>query len=505
VNEIVLTTFNGRYTHSSLGLRYLYANLKELQDKAVILEYVIHEKVQDIAEDILKRNPKIVGIGVYIWNALDVKELIEVLKKVSPQTIIILGGPEVSYQPFRVDMCKADYIIQGEGEIQFYELCRDLLAHKKIETKIFLPKIFELQTIELPYKYYDENDVKNRYIYVEASRGCPFSCEFCLSSIDKNVRNFDIDILLGEFEILWERGVRNFKFIDRTFNLDIGMANKLLDFFLSKNEPYTTHFEVIPDHFPLELQLRIKQFPPTSLQLEIGIQTLKKDIAKNIKRNLNIPKIKENLAFLEKETNAHIHLDLIIGLPGESAESFGENLDYLCSLSNSEIQVGVLKKLSGTTLNRHDELFGMVYSDTPPYDILANDMIPFPKMQEMKRFSRFWDLVYNSGNFTKTFARMVENKSVYETFFDFSNWLYLQTYSTWQISLDRLAFFLFLYLTTIQNEDKQKVADLLVADILKVGGRKLPPFLREFSEIKSSFDRVQVSTKQKRQQKRVDN
>ncbi len=504
MNDIILTTLNGRYTHSSLGLRYLYANLKELQPLAVIKEYVINEKMQDIAEDICKLNPKIIGIGVYIWNASDVKELIEILKKVSPQTVIILGGPEVSHQPFRVDMSKADFVVQGEGEIPFYELCRDILEEKKIETKIFPPKLYDLKEIQLPYKYYDENDIKNRYIYVEASRGCPFSCEFCLSSIDKQVRNFNLEELLEAFQTLWGKGVRNFKFIDRTFNLDIKMANTLLDFFLSKNAPFTTHFEVIPDHFPAELKERIQQFPPTSLQLEIGIQTLKKDIAKNIKRNLNIPKIKENLEFLEKETNAHIHLDLIIGLPGESCESFGENLDYLCNLSNSEIQVGVLKKLSGTTLNRHDELFGMIYSDTPPYDILANDLIPFGQMQVMKRFSRFWDLVYNSGNFTGTFKLLVENKSVYTTFYDFSQWLYNQTFSTWQISLDRLALFLFDYMTTIQNYEKQQVADLLVKDILKVGGRKLPSFLREYSELTSSFDKVQLSTKQKRQQKRVE-
>lgn len=504
MKEIILTTLNGRYTHSAIGLRYLFANLKELQQKALIAEYVINEKMQDIAEKILSFNPKIVGIGVYIWNATDVYELIQIIKKVSPKTIIILGGPEVSYTPFRVDMSAADYIIQGEGEVQFYELCRDLLDGKIVEQKIFYPKELNLKDIELPYRYYDENDIKNRYIYVEASRGCPYSCEFCLSSIDKKVRNFDIDDILNEFEILWDKGVRNFKFIDRTFNLNIKVATRLLDFFLEKDEPYTTHFEVIPDNFPEALREKIKLFPPTSLQLEIGIQTLKKDIALNIKRNLNIPKIKENLAFLEDETNAHIHLDLIIGLPGESVESFGENLDYLCSLSKSEVQVGVLKKLSGTTLNRHDEVFGMVYSDIPPYDILSNHLIPFTKMQEMKRFARFWDLVYNSGNFTKTFNFLVEGKSVYETFSNFSLWLYGQTHSTWQISLDRLAKFLFDYLTLVQNNDRKMVADIIIDDMLKVGGRKLPSFLREFTDINIKSQHTKIDSKNKRQQKRAD-
>ncbi len=504
MSNIILTTLNGRYSHSSLALRYLYANLHELQDTATIQEYVINENMQDIAEKILKQKPTIIGIGVYIWNVSDVSELIHYIKKVSPKTVIILGGPEVSYTPFRVNLDDADYIIQGEGEIQFYTLCKNILERKDIKQKIFPPELLDVTTIELPYKYYNNHDIQNRHIYVEASRGCPYNCEFCLSSIDKKVRDFNVDELLKEFEILWEKGARGFKFIDRTFNLNIDVATRHLDFFLEKKEPFTTHFEVIPDNFPLPLREKIKLFPKHSLQLEVGIQTLKKDIAKNIKRNLNIPKIKENLEFLEKETNAHIHLDLIIGLPGESVESFGENLDYLCSMSKAEIQVGVLKKLSGTTLNRHDEIYGMVYSDIPPYDILANDLISFETMQELKRFARFWDIVYNSGNFIKTFELLVTNKSVFQTFYAFSNWLYLQTFSTWQISLDRVAKFLFDFIVEIQGEEKQKVAHILVEDILKVNGRKLPKFLREYSEIRirSNNDTMDIELKNKRQQKR---
>ncbi len=504
MSDIILTTLNGRYSHSSLALRYLYANLHELQNHTTIQEYVINENMQYIAEKLLLQNPKIIGIGVYIWNVSDVSELIHIIKKVSPQTIIILGGPEVSYTPFRVNLDDADYIIQGEGEIQFYTLCKNILDENKIEQKIFYPQLLDVSTIELPYKYYTDNDIQNRHIYVEASRGCPYNCEFCLSSIDKKVRDFDVDELLNEFEILWQRGARGFKFIDRTFNLNIEVATKLLDFFLDKKEGFTTHFEVIPDNFPVNLREKIKLFPKHSLQLEVGIQTLKKDIAKNIKRTLNIPKIEENLSFLENQTNAHIHVDLIIGLPGESMESFGENLDKLASITQCEIQVGVLKKLSGTTLNRHDEIHGMIYSDIPPYDILSNNLIPYKEMQKLKRFSRFWDIVYNSGNFIKTFELLVENKSVFETFYQFSNWLYAQTFSTWQISLDRVAKFLFDFIVEVQGLEEQKIADVLVADILKVNGRKLPKFLKEYSDvrIRSNNDTMNIELKNKRQQKR---
>ncbi len=505
MSNIILTTLNGRYSHSSLALRYLYANLNELQEYTTIQEYVINENMQDIAEKILLQNPKIIGIGVYIWNVSDVLQLIHIIKKISPKTIIILGGPEVSYTPFRVNLDNADFIIQGEGEIQFYTLCKDILENKKIEKKIFPPQLLDVSGIELPYKYYTDNDIQNRHIYVEASRGCPYNCEFCLSSIDKKVRDFDIDTLLIEFETLWKRGARGFKFIDRTFNLNIEVATKLLDFFLDKKEAFTTHFEVIPDNFPEPLREKIKLFPKHSLQLEVGIQTLKKDIAKNIKRNLNIKKIEDNLAFLENETNAHIHVDLIMGLPGESMESFGENLDKLSSITQCEIQLGVLKKLSGTTLNRHDKIHGMIYSDIPPYDILANDLIPFETMQKLKRFARFWDIVYNSGNFIKTFALLVKDKSVFETFYSFSEWLYSQTFSTWQISLDRVAKFLFDFMVDIQKLEKQKVADILVEDILKVNGRRLPKFLREYSDIRilsNNEDTKDIENKNKRQQKR---
>jgi len=197
-------------------------------------------------------------------------------------------------------------------------------------------------------------------------------------------------------------------------------------------------------------------------------------------------------------------VDLIIGLPGESMESFGENLDTLASITQCEIQVGVLKKLSGTTLNRHDEIFGMIYSDIPPYDILSNNLIPYKEMQKLKRFSRFWDIVYNSGNFIKTFELLVENKSVFETFYQFSNWLYAQTFSTWQISLNRVAKFLFDFIVEVQGLEEQKVADILVADILKVNGRKLPKFLKEYSDItiRSNNDTMNIELKNKRQQKR---
>ncbi|OHE04656.1 B12-binding domain-containing radical SAM protein [Sulfurimonas sp. RIFOXYB12_FULL_35_9] len=483
MKKILLTTLNSRFTHTSIALRYLYANLKELQNDAKIIEFSINDAIQTIAEKLLTHSPQIIGIGVYIWNALEVRELIHIIKKISPNTKIVLGGPEVSHEPFRVNLDSADFIIQGEGDEAFYRLCRDIfdgLANQRV-IKMSMPS---LKNVELPYKFYTDDDIKNRYIYVEASRGCPFECEFCLSSMDEKVRAFDIELFLSELELLWKRGARNFKFIDRTFNLNIKTANRLLDFFLEKEEmsPYFAHFEVVPDHFPESLKEKIASFPHGALQLEIGIQTLNPDIANNISRPLKLDKIKENIRFLENETNAHIHLDLIVGLPGESLESFGANLDELVSLSSCEIQIGILKKLSGTYINRHDIEYGMVYSDIPPYDVLQTSTLSFFDIQIMKRFSRFWDLTYNSGNFKESVKLIWQDESVFENFYAFSLWIYTQTDSTWQISLQRLGELLFKYLCEVKKIDAKDIAKNMLNDMMKLEGRVVPNYLKPYAE-----------------------
>ncbi len=499
--KIILSTLNSRYTHSSVGLRYLYANMQELQENTLLLEFSINDAIQSIAEKILDEKPDIIGLGIYIWNAQQSHELIEILKKVSPETKIILGGPEVSYEPFRVDFSKADFIIQGEGDTSFYKLCKAITGEKAPDEKIIKPVLEDLSKIKLPYQHYSQHDIDNRYIYIEASRGCPFMCEFCLSSIDEKVRNFDIDILVKEFEHLWSMGARNFKFVDRTFNLNMKFANAILDFFLSKEPPYFAHFEVIPDHFPESIKKKISLFPAGALQLEIGIQTLNPEIAENINRPLKINKIKENISYIENETKAHIHLDLIVGLPGEDLESFGKNLNELVAISSSEIQIGILKKLSGTTLDRHDIKFGMRYSDIPPYDILSNDLLSFKQIQKMKRFARFWDLTYNSGNFKNSIVLLWKDNTVYDSFYDFSEWIYAQTDSTWKISLDRLSKLLFDYLTDELKLEPAKVAECMIDDLLKIKGRIIPAYLKPYANNQVRTASKELNQANKRQAK----
>jgi len=499
MKKIILTTLNSRFTHTSIALRYLYANLKELQESATILEFSINDSISSIAEKLLLQNPDIIGIGVYIWNVSQVSELIHLIKKISPKTKIVLGGPEVSHEPFRVNLEGADFIIQGEGDIAFYELCVDIF-NNSTKDKIIKMSMPSLKNIALPYKFYTDNDIKNRYIYVEASRGCPFECEFCLSSMDEKVRSFNLDELLGEFEILWQRGARSFKFIDRTFNLNIKTANRLLDFFLEKKPPYFAHFEVVPDHFPDSLKAKVALFSHGALQFEIGIQTLNSEIANNISRPLKLDKIKENIKFLQNETNVHMHLDLIVGLPGETLESFGTNLDELVALSSCEIQIGILKKLSGTYINRHDIECGMIYSDIPPYEVLQTSTITFMDIQKMKRFSRFWDLTYNSGNFKQSVKLIWQEESVFENFYAFSIWIYSQTDSTWHISLERLGRLLFKYLCEIKEIDAEFVAENMLEDMMRIKGRATPEYLKKYAQNTPVSNKHGTSGFNKRQQ-----
>ncbi len=502
-HTILLTTLNARYTHSAIGLRYLFANMGELQSTTAIREFTINDNIPDIAEKLLSEKPAIIGIGVYIWNAEQCMELVSLIKKVAADTIIVLGGPEVSHNPVRLNFDAADYIVQGEGDTAFYNLSKALLNALPPTQRVIQAPMADLDSIKLPYDHYSDEDVANRYIYIEASRGCPFLCEFCLSSIDKKVRNIDTAVLLSAMEKLWDRGVRSFKFIDRTFNLNVKIASLLLDFFLAKEPPYFVHFEVIPDHFPDALKERIKQFPAASLQLEIGIQTLNMEVADRIHRNLKMEKIKQNIRFLEEETSAHMHLDLIVGLPGESLTSFSENLNKLYAMSASEIQIGILKKLSGTSLHRHDTEFGMVYSDKPPYDILKNNQLSFNDIQQMKRFARFWNLYYNSGNFKQGVTLLWPNGDIFEQFHAFSLWVYAETQSTWKISLERLAQLLFNYLTTKLSYDEQTTAGVLIHDIMKLGGRKMPNFLKPFAHGNPELKQIGATGHNKRQMRHL--
>ena len=349
MNDIILTTLNAKYIHASFGLRYLLANLEELKPRASIIEFEISDRALEVVEEILRHNPKIVGFGIYIWNTLETLKVLKILKRVAPEIIIVLGGPEISYETEEQEIAKfADYIISGDGDLAFYRLCKAIFNNDAPTQKITKADPADPENLKLPYSLYSDDDVKNRIIYVEASRGCPFTCEFCLSSLEIPVRSFPLDKLLPEFKSLLDRGVEHFKFVDRTFNLNIKTSLEILNFFLENYRPgLFIHFEMVPDRLPNQLREIIAKFPEGSLQFEVGIQSFNTEVSKLISRRQDYNKLGDNIRYLRENTGVHIHADLIVGLPGETVESFALGFDRLVELDPQEIQVGILKRLRG--------------------------------------------------------------------------------------------------------------------------------------------------------------
>lgn len=436
---ITLSTINAKYMHASLGLRYLLANLGELRDRTRIAEFAINERAVDIVERLLEVEPRIIGLGVYIWNIEISTEVIKLIKQISPGTIVVVGGPEVSYECEEQEIVRiADHVIRGMADRAFRELCQALLNDEPPEKKIIEPDEIDLSDIEFPYEHYTQEDVDNRLIYVEASRGCPFKCEFCLSALDKTAWPFKLDDFLEQMRRLHERGARHFRFVDRTFNLKTAATKEILEFFLERmSKDLFLHFELIPDRLPVALKNLVARFPPESLQFEIGVQTFTAEVQGLISRRQDDDKTLDNLRWLRDNTHAHIHADLIFGLPGETLDSFRSSFDQLVATNPHEIQVGILKRLRGSPIVRHTESHDLRFNPKAPYNILSTDRIDFYTMQKMNRFARYWDLIVNSGRF-ETARPVLLVDTPFDNFFAFSDWLYRFTGQTHRISLDRL-------------------------------------------------------------------
>ncbi|HKQ39712.1 MAG TPA: DUF4080 domain-containing protein [Verrucomicrobiae bacterium] len=490
--DIVLTTLNAKYIHASFGLRYLLANMGDLRPRTGLVEFDINQRPLDIVEVLAAQNPRIVGFGVYIWNVAATTEVIASLKRLRPDLVVVVGGPEVSYEIEQQRITElADYIITGEADFRFGALCRELLdadeaaaGHRSAlrpEGKVVAAELPDVARLILPYELYDGKDVAHRVIYVEASRGCPFSCEFCLSSLDIPVRQFPLPALLKELQNLLDRGVKQFKFVDRTFNLNLNTSKTLLEFFLNRYQPgLFFHFEMIPDRLPDGLREIIRKFPPGALQFEIGIQSFNPEVCGLISRRQDFAKLEDNLRFLRRETGVYLHTDLIVGLPGESVESFGQGFDRLVALNPHEIQVGMLKRLRGTPIVRHDAEWQMVYNPNAPYEILQNRLIDFATMQRLRRFSRYWDLVGNSGNFIESTALIWGEGSAFAGFMRFSDWLFGKVGRTDSIALARLGELLFEYLTIELGREKEMCANILWRDYQRGGRNDKPEYLRKY-------------------------
>ncbi len=515
--EILIATLNARYQHASFGLRYLLANLQELRPRAVLREFTIQQSPLEIAETVLAESPRVVGFGVYIWNVAETTRVIALLKRLQPDLIVVVGGPEVSYEPEQQEICRlADHVLAGEAELTFLQLCRQLLGEETGPQRMLAEPgtagvaVPQLGSITLPYDLYTDEDLRNRVIYVEASRGCPFTCEFCLSALEIPVRQFELDAFLTAMGRLLDRGCRTFKFVDRTFNLNLRISKAILQFFLDRFEPgLFLHFEMIPDRLPDALRELIVQFPPGALQFEVGIQTWNDDVAVLISRRQNNEQAEQNLRWLREQTGVHVHADLIVGLPGEDLESFGKGFDRLVALGPQEIQVGILKRLRGTPIIRHDAEWGMVYSPDPPYEILETRLIDFPALQALRRFAKTWDLIANSGNFVETtpcFWQMTGEaapaRSPFQMMWAFSGWLTREAGRTYGIALPRLLEFVFRYLTTASGCDPAELAPVLYRDYRRGGRSDLPVCLRPWLSATATTDPVrELAHRQTRQER----
>ncbi len=489
---IILCTLNAKYIHASLGLRYLLANMAELRAQTALREFTIARKPQEVADELLALNPQVIGLGVYIWNVTQTCTLVRLLKTLRPDIKIVLGGPEVSHETDQQEIVRlADHVITGWGDVSFAKLCRALLHGPQPLMKIIAGEQPPLDTLALPYSAYSEADLAHRVLYVEASRGCPFKCEFCLSSLDKTAWAFDLNNFLGELETLYQRGARTFKFVDRTFNLKIDASIRILQFFLDKlqgpmahsAEPALfVHFEVIPDHLPDKLKEKIAEFPPGVLQFEIGIQSFNVEVQQRISRRQDNAKTEANLAWLVAHSNAHLHTDLIFGLPGEPMASFAHGFDRLYALKPHEIQLGILKRLRGTPIARHTVEHGMVYDSEPPYTVQQTGSVSLAEMQRFTRFARYWELIANSGRFEQTQAWLMDGAnsitSPFQAFLHLSDWLWQHSHATSGLTPERLVDALFDYLTEERGLSAFHARALLLLDYLNSGARASPQSLK---------------------------
>ncbi|WPC67913.1 DUF4080 domain-containing protein [Rhodoferax ferrireducens] len=490
---IVLTTLNAKYIHASLGLRYLLANMGALKRQTVLREFTIARKVPEVAAELLATlgEPlpgvvQIIGFGVYIWNVTQTTEVVRLLKNQRPEVKVVLGGPEVSHELGEQEIVRlADHVITGWGDVSFPKLCRALLHGSQPLMKIIAGEEPPLDQLVLPYAEYTDADLAHRLLYVEASRGCPFKCEFCLSSLDKTSRAFDLDAFLDEMQGLYRRGARNFKFVDRTFNLKVDSSVRILQFFLDRlpapdalgNEIFV-HFEVVPDHLPDRLKVLIAKFPPGVLQLEVGVQSFSIAVQQRVSRKQDNAKTEANLRWLVAQSNAHLHADLIFGLPGETLESFATGFDRLQGLGPHEIQLGILKRLRGTPIVRHSTPYGMVYDPDPPYTVRQTGAVDAATLQRFARFSRYWDMIANSGRFTRTLLVLLAGPSPFYFFLDFADWQWLKSGTTSGLTPEALVDAMFDYLCTQRGLPALTVQQALLADYVASGARASPQALK---------------------------
>lgn len=415
----ILVGINSKYVHTNLAIRYLKKYIEEnSNEKIKIYESSINNNIQKIIRDIVEYEPDNIFFSVYIWNVEMVFKITKELKKILPNKRIILGGPEVSYNPDEIleKNIEIDGILIGEGEnVLLNFLTKDIKDVKgvyyrddnKIKFNGFEPLIENLDIIPFPYDDEELEDV-HKIVYYESSRGCPFNCSYCMSSIDKSVRYFSLERTKKDLKKFIDIGTRLVKFVDRTFNLNKDRYMEIWKFLLENyRENITFHFEINANIFDDEVLEFLKKVPRKLFQFEIGVQTTNPSTMKAINRNNSLDRLFHNVTCINK--NIHLHLDLIAGLPFEDYETFGKSFDYVYKTKCEMIQLGFLKMLKGTQMKEEGEKYSYKYLDFPPYEILSNEFISYKDICRLKDIEEVLDFYYNSQKFLKSVDFVVEN------------------------------------------------------------------------------------------------
>lgn len=432
--KTILTTLNAKYIHTSLALRWLYVANRDKHDIS-IREYVIKEDPVRIAEDILASDPDIIGISVYIWNVEKSKQLVAALKERNPKLIIILGGPEVTYEPeYFLKYWAIDYIISGEGEFVLGELL-SAIKHDKpteidgvshvghISRTVVKADLEKLSVLPSPYTLEeDKAEMKNRLLYFETSRGCPYQCQYCLSSLEKGVRYFPQEYIFDNLGHLIGNGARQIKFLDRTFNLNKEHTKDIFNFLIKNHRSgLSIQFEIYADLLTDEMIDYLNDtLPEKYFRFEIGIQSTYEPTNAAVKRKQDFALLAGNIRKLMAGGKIDLHLDLIAGLPYETLERFIKSFNDVFELRGKEVQLGFLKMLRGTALRRDSDRYGYKYSPLAPYEIQYNNDISKEELERIHEAEHALEKYWNSGKFTRTMKVLTDTyyKGRYFELFD---------------------------------------------------------------------------------------
>lgn len=416
--KVVLTAINAKYIHSNLAVYSLRAYAKPYKEDISIAEYTINQQLDDILMDLYKKKPDILCFSCYIWNLTYVEELIREVKKIFPKLPIWVGGPEVSYDAKDVllRLPEVTGVMLGEGEETFLELLAHYYGEGKSLSEIagityrdeegLLCQNEWRKTIDLssvPFVYQDMADFKNKIIYYESSRGCPFSCSYCLSSVDKCLRFRDLDLVKKELQFFLDEEAVQVKFVDRTFNCNHRHAMEIWTYLMEHDKGITNfHFEVAADLLNEEEIQLIEKMRPGLIQLEIGVQSTNENTIREIRRTMKFSEVERIVRRINQGKNVHQHLDLIAGLPFEDMESFQKSFNDVYRLQPEQLQLGFLKVLKGSYMEEKKADYGLVYKSRPPYEVLYTNWLSYDDVLVLKLVEEMVEVYYNSGQFSYT-------------------------------------------------------------------------------------------------------